>query len=261
MQNLKKFLSWFTLKEKIMVGMEIAVFVVALVMLILAIRDENAPKIDVQPSPSPTPTDIVIFIPKPTNSPTPSPSATPTVTPTPTPTPTLALTQPPKNTGYDAGKPGAYICETNGRHKFKPYTDYRNYNAKGTKQHALQKVAMTDNYGIRTVVDIFGQTRYCIALGTAWAGGQPSDIGRCIDIHMENGAVLYCVLADVKKVEDTYNCRYGRENNDLIEFIVDEWILKRETPVHGDVSAADPKFEGEAKGMVVHDYFIEGFGG
>jgi len=261
MQNLKKFLSLFTIRERAMLSIEFAIFFITLILLVHALRDKSTKHIEVEPSPTPTPTDIVIFISKPTSTPTPTPSATPTVTPTPTPTPTIELTVPPRVNGYDKGKPGAYVCETNGRHKFKPYTDYRNYNAKGTQQHALQKVAMTDNYGIRICVDIFGQTRYCIALGTAWAGGQPSDIGRCIDIYMENGEVLYCVLADVKKVEDTYACKYGKENNDLIEFIVDEWILKRETNVHGDVSVADPKFEGEAKGMVVHDYFIEGFGG
>lgn len=194
-----------------------------------------------------------------TNTPTPRPTkqATvtkaistpePTTTPTPTPTPVLSRTLPAEKKN----------------HNFKPYTRYTAYDLKSSQQYKLQKVAWTDpRTGIRIVTDPNGIDRYCVALGTAWAGGQPKHIGRCIDVYMENGAVLHCVLADVKRQEDTVNNanRYGRINNDILEFIIDCSKVPKEVITTGNVSKAGPEFEGAVREMVVFDLWIEGFGG
>lgn len=200
----------------------------------------------------------VIFTP--TSTPTPSPTVTPTPTPEPTstPTPTPIVKKP---NGYGPGKPGYYECEVNGTHGFKTFTNYTAYNAPSTMQHKLQKLAITDEFGLRVVTDNYGVDRWCVALGTYWCGGTPKDIGRCVDIYMANGTILNCVLGDVKRVEDTKDCKYGKANNDLIEFIVDMKNLPEKAKTGGNVSYCNDIFLGEAVAMQVYDYFIEGFGG
>lgn len=190
------------------------------------------------PTPSPAPTST----PTPTLTPTPSPSPTPTVTPTPIP-----------SERKDVGA----------NHTFKPYTRFHVYDIRGTAQYKLQCVAYTDERtGIRVVDDPLGEPRYCVALGTYWCGGHPQHIGRCVDVYMKNGAVLKCVLADVKRTEDTINAgnRYGAINYDVLEFIVDGSALPDAVKYYCNVSKAGKEFEGDAAYMIVYDMWIEGFG-
>lgn len=197
------------------------------------------------PAPAPDPTPTMTPSPVPTSTPTPTMTPTPSPTPTATPTPT----------------PVYVVKEVEAGHKFKPFTGFWAYTAKGSAQYKLQKIAKTDERtGIRVVTDKHGEDRYCIALGTYWAGGHPEHIGRCIDVVMVNGAVLKCVLADVKRQEHTkgQRNRYGLDNNDILEFIVDERYLP--SGVYGDMSAAGPEFEGDVSHMVIYDFWIEGFG-
>ena len=217
---------------------EVIVFaeVVFVFLILLFVFRQRTPKEPI-PVPTETPTPTMTNTPTPTPSPSPSPSPTPTCTPTPI----------PEGKAVEKG------------HPWKPFTGYWAYNAKGTAQHALQKVAKSTDNGLRVVTDPYGVDRYCVALGTYWAGGHPEHIGRCLDVYMVNGAVLHCVLADVKKEEDTKGGknRYGKANNDFLEFIVDERYLPKE--VHGDVSDVGSEFEGDAWQVVVFDYWIDGF--
>ena len=247
---------------------ELLIVIIAIIMLL-----KNYPGRD----PVPETTELtavpsiteVIFTPTvtptvtPTSTPTPSPSPEPTSTPTPTPTPSPTPTpKTPVANGYAPGKPGYYKCEVNGKHAFKVGTDFRVY-AKGTAQRRLVDISRTDERtGIRVVTDPNGVDRYLVALGTAWCGGTPADIGRCVDIYMKNGATLYCVLGDVKKVEDTINmeCRYGTNHNELIEFIMDTPKLPKQTQISSNYDYCGDEFRGEATSMMVYDYFIEGFG-
>ena len=193
-----------------------------------------------------------------TNTPTPRPTKQATATKAATPTPTPEPTQAPTATAGPTPK------QVESGHTFKPYTSYTAYNLKSSQQYKLQKAAWTEKRtGIRIVTDPNGVDRYCVALGTAWAGGQPKHIGRCIDVYMENGAVLHCVLADVKRQEDTKDNanRYGRINNDILEFIVDTSKVPKIVITTGNVSNAGPEFTGGVKNMVVFDLWIEGFGG
>jgi hypothetical protein len=174
----------------------------------------------------------------------------PTFTPTPTPTPIPSVRK-----------------EVEQGHRRKPYTRHFVYDVKGTAQCKLQSVAYTDEAtGIRVVNDPLGNPRYCVALGTYWCGGHPEHIGRCVDVYMVNGAFLRCVLADVKRTEDTKNRanRYGEINNDVLEFIVDGAKLPASVDLNkggnGDVSRAGAEFEGDAEYMIVYDLWIDGFG-
>ena len=189
----------------------------------------------------PVPTEI------PTESPTPSPTMTPSPTFTPSPSPSPSLTPSPIPEGKAVEK----------GHAFKPYTGYWAYNLKGSAQHSLQKVCYSAENGIRVAVDPYGVERYCVALGTFWAGGHPQDIGRCLDVYMINGAVLHCVLADVKQEKHTKGNKYGKTNNDLLEFIVDERKLAKAVKECGNVSKAGAEFEGDAWQIVVLDFYVE----
>ena len=80
---------------------------------------------------------------------------------------------------------------------------------------------------------------------------------------MANGAVLHCVLADVKRQEDTVDGAnlYGKTNNDILEFIVDGQKISQAVKTTGNVSNAGPEFVGGVERIEVFDLWIEGFGG
>ena len=220
----------------------IAVAIIVLVCLGLMYGGKQEQK----PTPTIAPTMTEIPTPTSTPSPTPTPTPMPTFTPTPTPTPIPSVRK-----------------EVDSGHKFKPYTRHFVYDVKGTAQCKLQGVAYTDEAtGIRVVDDPLGNPRYCVALGTFWCGAHPQHIGRCVDVYMKNGAVLRCVLADVKRQEDTKNRanRYGEINNDVLEFIVDGKAISDSIKTYGNVSLAGPEFEGDAVYMIVYDMWIDGFG-
>ena len=247
-------------KDKILTGIEI-IAALAVVLFLFSKVEEPTPKRAEDPDDKtgriywadPDAPEVTAAI---TNTPTPTATPWPTSTPEPTkePTSTPEPTTTPEPTPKQAGK----------GHTFKPYTRYTAYNLKSSQQYKLQKAAWTETRtGIRIVTDPNGVDRYCVALGTAWAGGQPRHIGRCLDVYMENGAVLHCVLADVKRQEDTVNGAnlYGKTNNDILEFIVDGQKISQAVKTTGNVSNAGPEFVGGVERIEVFDLWIEGFGG
>lgn len=247
-------------KDKILTGIEI-IAALAVVLFLFSKVEEPTPKRAEDPDDKtgriywadPDAPDVTAAI---TNTPTPTATPWPTSTPksTQAPTSTPEPTTTPEPTPKQAGK----------GHTFKPYTRYTAYNLKSSQQYKLQKAAWTETRtGIRIVTDPNGVDRYCVALGTAWAGGQPKHIGRCLDVYMENGAVLHCVLADVKRQEDTVDGAnlYGKTNNDVLEFIVDGQKISQAVKTTGNVSNAGPEFVGGVKKIEVFDLWIEGFGG
>lgn len=247
-------------RDKILTGIEI-IAALAVVLFLFSKVEEPTPKRAEDPDDKtgriywadPDAPEVTAAI---TNTPTPTATPWPTSTPEPTkePTSTPEPTTTPEPTPKQAGK----------GHTFKPYTRYTAYNLKSSQQYKLQKAAWTETRtGIRIVTDPNGVDRYCVALGTAWAGGQPKHIGRCLDVYMENGAVLHCVLADVKRQEDTVDGAnlYGKTNNDVLEFIVDGQKISQAVKTTGNVSNAGPEFVGGVERIEVFDLWIEGFGG
>lgn len=259
-------------------------------ILILRMQDtEGVRHYESYPTPSPEPEDddpievvLISGIPTavfkdPTPSPTCTPTQTPTVsptctekpveristpTPTNTPTPTKKPTEKPVRVSgdYSAGKEGTYKAEVNGTHSWKPYARYTAIKNKSSMQYKLQQVAKTDDHG-RRYVTVDGVKRFCVALGTAWAGGSPSDIGRCVDLVMVNGATLHCVLGDVKRPEKSKGGegKYG-SGNELAEFQVDEDKLPYKVRGNGDCSYFGSDWEGEVKAVIVYDHWVSGFG-
>jgi len=224
--------------------------VIVMCLIILARLQKSDERKEV-PSPTVTPTMAAI----PTELPTATPTAVPTVTPTAMPTeePTTYRTSFPKTCTIKEAEPG---------HQYKPFTWYTSYNVPGSAQARLQKVARTAENGVRVVTDPEGFERYCVALGTYWAGAHPEHIGRCVDVVMENGTVLRCVLADVKRTEHTKKGqnKYGLGNNDILEFICDKNVLCEAAKVCGNCSKISAEFEGDVKRLIVWDMWIEGFG-
>ena len=66
--------------------------------------------------------------------------------------------------------------------------------------------------------------RYCIAVGTAYA----KKIGTYIDVVLEDGTILNCILGDVKSdahTDETH--RFHAVDGSVVEFIVDYKIFNR----------------------------------
>ena len=177
--------------------------------------------------------------------------------PTPTPTP-----QEWRPVVISAGVPGTYKTPVDGTHRWKPWAWYTAITAKESPQYRLQQMATNDENGLRVVTDPAGVARYCIAMEPAWAGGTSKDIGRCVDLVMQSGEILHCVLADTKKVENSKDRAgvYGK-HGELAEFLVDGTKLNPAAKRSGTVSSIGGAFAEEATEVRVLDMFIAGFGG
>lgn len=117
------------------------------------------------------------------------------------------------------------ILDTDG---FKSFMSYRAITDKTSPQYKLQGISYTGNYGIRQV-----NNRYCIAVGTAFN----AEIGTYIDIVLENGEIIPCIMGDVKSNQHTDTSNIFTLNNGCAsEFIVDVKKLDSETKAYGNMS-------------------------
>lgn len=112
---------------------------------------------------------------------------------------------------------------------FKSFMDYTTITMPESEQYIIQSsYAETGNYGIRIVYN-----RYCIALGSYFT----DNVGQYVDLILENGTVIPCVLAEQKADIDTdYTNTYTVANGCLSEFIVDINSLNKDVLKHGDIS-------------------------
>lgn len=222
-------------------------------------------------SPTPSFTSTPTFTP--TLEPTPTPTLTPTFVPTNTPTPTISPT--PKPTKKPTPCPSATpkvnhsgfpreMKVPRGGHNWKPWAHHTAVNLKSSPQYRMQKnYAKTDpSNGLRYCIDPYGEKRYCVALNDYWCGGSSSDIGRCFDVVMANGATIKCCLGDTKRTEKSQNGegKFGSKG-ELLEFQAEEKVLKKYLGKAGDISNLGGAFVGEAVKIIAYDYFIPGFGG
>lgn len=98
-------------------------------------------------------------------------------------------------------------------------------------QYALQQRAATGKYGIRTV-----DGRYCIAVGSAYA----NKIGTKIDVVMQSGRILNCILGDQKADRDTdAGNRYHVSDGSYVEFVVDRNAIDSRAKNAGNFDAID----------------------
>lgn len=111
----------------------------------------------------------------------------------------------------------------------KKWLDYRCYGG-NTRQAKLQKYATTDSFGLRQIDGC-----YCIAVGSRFN----TEIGQRIDLLLENGTVIPCVMGDQKAdihTDATNTFSNTTRNLCCSEFIVSTKDLEREAKHRGDAS-------------------------
>lgn len=108
------------------------------------------------------------------------------------------------------------------------YMDYRTITDTTSDQWAMQQYCYTDpTTGIRMYAG-----RYCIAVGS----GIAIDKGTYIDVTLENGTIIPCVLADCKWDYDTIDTVVGADGG-IIEFVVETEYLPNDVQIMGSNEA------------------------
>ena len=95
------------------------------------------------------------------------------------------------------------------------YMGWQMITAKSSKQYKLREAA-----GMKFDEEGFGKIgdRYVIACTTTYG-----NVGDFIDVYMEDGTVLKCVIGDIKNQNDPGCTKWGHNNGDcIIEFVVDK---------------------------------------
>lgn len=118
-----------------------------------------------------------------------------------------------------------------------------------SRQYKLQQIAYTGNYGIRQV-----NGRYCIAVGTAYT----TQIGQYLDLVLENGTIIPCILGDCKADEHTDSTnRITVHDGSLVEFIVDKSVLESNAKRMGNIHYACEEWKSRVVKIILYDYMEE----
>lgn len=128
---------------------------------------------------------------------------------------------------------------------FKSYMSYKCITSKSSPQYILQRDrAYTGTYGIRQV-----DGRYCVAVGSYFT----KEIGTLIDLVLENGTVIPCIVSDQKADIDTDSQNIMTTHNGCVsEFVVDTKVLVRMAKRMGDISYCDASWNSPVKTIRVY---------
>ena len=140
-------------------------------------------------------------------------------------------------------KPNYVNMSTPSNNSFKSYMSYKCITNKSSDQYIFQRKCHTGEYGIRMYRD-----RYCIAVGSYYT----TQIGTKIDLIMESGVIIKCILADCKADIHTDSKNRQNENVSIAEFVVDTNNLNVMARKMGDISYSNKKFKGEIKYVRVY---------
>ena len=133
---------------------------------------------------------------------------------------------------------------------FKSWMSYKAITNKSSKQYKLQQIASTGYAGIRTV-----NNRYCVAIGTAF----DASIGTYIDLILEDGFVIPCIVADIKspKHTDANNVFTitGKTKKTICctEFVIDLEKLNLDAMESGNISDCNELWAERVRAIVVYD--------
>jgi len=129
---------------------------------------------------------------------------------------------------------------------FKSYMDYRCITSPSSNQYKLQyEYAYTGTYGIRMV-----DNRFCIAVGSAFR----SQIGQCMDLILQNGTIIPCVMADLKADIHTDATNVVTLHNGCVsEFVVTTEELDSYVKLRGDISACTSEWESPVVQIKLYD--------
>lgn len=129
----------------------------------------------------------------------------------------------------------------------KSFMSYKTITSESSPQYKLQQIAYTGNYGIRQV-----NGRYCIAVGSYFT----TDVGIYIDLILENGEIIPCILGDCKDDKHTDTQHIITYDGSLAEFIVDTHSLDSNAKLHGDVSKCN-NWDSTIIGVKIYDERVE----
>ena len=114
---------------------------------------------------------------------------------------------------------------------FKSYMSYKAITKKNSPQYMLQQNCTTDELGLRK----FGN-RYVIAVGTGVGG----HVGTNVDLILENGVAIPCVIGEYKAAIHTDATNLISGNGCVSEFLVDQSALYGPAKSSGNISACNP---------------------
>lgn len=136
----------------------------------------------------------------------------------------------------------AEVFETPGNSSFKSYMDYKAITATNSKQYKLQTNCITNGEGLRTY-----NGYYTVAVGSGFG----ATVGDYIDVKLSTGALLHCIIGDMKQDGHTGSDNIQvTHNGNIVEFIVDITALNRKARMSGDISSI-PGFEGDVVSVTV----------
>lgn len=129
---------------------------------------------------------------------------------------------------------------------FKSFMQYTSIKDKSSLQYKLQnEFAYTGNYGIRQV-----NSRYCIAIGTAFS----ANVGTYVDLFLENGIMIPCIVADIKSDKDTSDDNITTIQNGCVsEFVVELDLLNNHAKRDGDISSCCEEWNSPVNMIRVYD--------
>ncbi len=136
------------------------------------------------------------------------------------------------------------VPEFEGYHGAKTWECYTAINNRASRHYKLQTLAVTDEYGFRKV-----DGRYTVAVGTYFH----APVGTYIDIYLDNGTMIPCVVGDIKSDAHTDEANHAFTVNSkcATEFICDPKIRNY---CSGDVSETFPEWKSPASFIEVYDY-------
>ena len=128
---------------------------------------------------------------------------------------------------------------------FKSYMDADTITSRNTDQYKLKaKYIIDEQTGIWTVDE-----RYCIAVGSYYT----KSIGTYIDVVMENGSTLHCILGECKRNRDTDYTNRQNPNGSVVEFIVNTSSIPSMVRKMGNCSYECEEMKGEIESIIVYD--------
>ena len=132
---------------------------------------------------------------------------------------------------------------------FKSYEDYRAIKVEGMPHLFLQRYyAYTEPNGIRAIED-----RYCIALGSYFT----TEIGQYIDVVLENGTVIECILGDQKADRHTDDKHIAHlTDGSVVEFIIDKDVMNDRVEEIGNISFLYEEWKSPVVQIIVYDINI-----
>ena len=126
----------------------------------------------------------------------------------------------------------------------KSWMSYKAIKNHSSPQWKLQQQATTDENGFRKVDGL-----YCVAVGTHFG----VSVGTKIDLILENGTVINCVVGDIKSNKHTDEANIFTANGCMSEFIIDKDSLNKAVKRDGNCSSLKSSWNSPVKKVLVYD--------